>query len=188
MLIAQIVDLNKDCVEISRPYLLYFPRNRPSKRTKVDDYSNDSASPKVVIKFVLKVLKWTTYIFTKLDFQYIYVFKINLYIYIQIFCLTQWIFFMYIFGYKSCVTKYRDPESNRFKMYMYILYIFTHYGGKLPRMTSATGQFSCPQYCTQQQIIWLNHKINNYLFCGWLKNCIVETDNIQFFTIHKLVY
>ena len=27
---TQIEDLNKDCVEILRPYLLYHPKNRPS--------------------------------------------------------------------------------------------------------------------------------------------------------------
>ena len=29
ILIAQIEDLTKDCVKISRPYLLYFPKNKP---------------------------------------------------------------------------------------------------------------------------------------------------------------
>ena len=32
---AQIKDLNEDCVKISRPYHLYFPRNKPSKIIKV---------------------------------------------------------------------------------------------------------------------------------------------------------
>ena len=31
ILIAQIEDLNEDCVEISRPYILHFPRNKVSK-------------------------------------------------------------------------------------------------------------------------------------------------------------
>ena len=35
ILIAQIVDLNKDYVKISRPYLLNFPRNNPSKSVTV---------------------------------------------------------------------------------------------------------------------------------------------------------
>ena len=35
ILIAQIDDLNEDCVEISGPYLLYFLRNKPSKRVTV---------------------------------------------------------------------------------------------------------------------------------------------------------
>ena len=34
-LIARIEDLNEDCVKISHPYLLYFPRNKPSKSVSV---------------------------------------------------------------------------------------------------------------------------------------------------------
>ena len=32
ILIAQIEDFKEACVKISRPYLIYFPRNKPSKR------------------------------------------------------------------------------------------------------------------------------------------------------------
>ena len=31
MMIAQIEDLHEDCDKISCPYLIYFPRNNPSK-------------------------------------------------------------------------------------------------------------------------------------------------------------
>ena len=33
--ITQIEDFNEDCVKISRPYLLYFPRNKLSKSVTV---------------------------------------------------------------------------------------------------------------------------------------------------------
>ena len=42
ILIAQIGDLNKDCVEISLPYTLNFPRNKRSKRVTV---GSDRAGP-----------------------------------------------------------------------------------------------------------------------------------------------
>ena len=35
ILITQIEDLNEGCVKISRPYISYFPRNKPSKRVTV---------------------------------------------------------------------------------------------------------------------------------------------------------
>ena len=68
ILIAQIKDLNKDCVKIPRPYFSYFPRNKPSKRVIVGSGQflilNNSARPEMVIKmsivflqFFLKVLK-----------------------------------------------------------------------------------------------------------------------------------
>ena len=62
ILIAQIEDLDKDCVKISRPYLLNFSRNKPSKSVMVGPGRvgsgraglvprlNDSASPKMIIK------------------------------------------------------------------------------------------------------------------------------------------
>ena len=34
--IAQMEDLKQDCVNISRPYLLYFSRNKPSKTVTVE--------------------------------------------------------------------------------------------------------------------------------------------------------
>ena len=34
-LLAQIEDLNEDCVQISRSYLLYFPRNKSSNSVTV---------------------------------------------------------------------------------------------------------------------------------------------------------
>ena len=34
-LIAQIEGLNKDCVKISRPYLLYFSENKPTKSVTI---------------------------------------------------------------------------------------------------------------------------------------------------------
>ena len=59
ILIAQIEDLNENCVIISRLfYLLYFPRNRPSKSVTIGPCRfiilNDSASPKMVINIYLK--------------------------------------------------------------------------------------------------------------------------------------
>ena len=48
-----IEDLNKGCVQISRVYLWYFPRNKPSKSVTVGSGRfidlNDSASPEIVI-------------------------------------------------------------------------------------------------------------------------------------------
>ena len=36
ILVAQIEDVNEDCVKISRPYLLYLPRNKLSKSVTVE--------------------------------------------------------------------------------------------------------------------------------------------------------
>ena len=47
--IAQIKDLNEDCVEISRPYLLYFLRNKPSNSVTIGLGMADSAS--LIINF-----------------------------------------------------------------------------------------------------------------------------------------
>ena len=45
-------DLNEDCVKISRPYILYFPRYKPSKNVTVRSGQlivlNDLAGPKNV--------------------------------------------------------------------------------------------------------------------------------------------
>ena len=60
--IAEIEELNQDCVKISRPYRLYFPINKPSKGVTVGSSQagsdrfivlNVSARPKMVIIFVL---------------------------------------------------------------------------------------------------------------------------------------
>ena len=54
----------RDCVEISRPYLLKFPRNKPSKSVTVAlrrvwssrfIVLNDSANPKMVIKMYISI-------------------------------------------------------------------------------------------------------------------------------------
>ena len=59
MLMAQIEDLRKDCVIITHPYLIYFPRNIPSKSVTVGPgrvgpgwftILDDSYCPKMVIK------------------------------------------------------------------------------------------------------------------------------------------
>ena len=36
IVIVQIEDSNEDCVKIQRPYLLYFPRYKPSKSVTVE--------------------------------------------------------------------------------------------------------------------------------------------------------
>ena len=65
--IAQIQDLNEDCVKMLCPYLLYFPRNKASKSVTVGSgrfiVLNNSASPKMVeiyfnfFLFFLKILE-----------------------------------------------------------------------------------------------------------------------------------
>ena len=68
MLIAQIEDLNEDCIKISNSIFYTFPRNKPSKSVTVWSgrfiILNDSAGPKMVIhlyltffRFFLKVLE-----------------------------------------------------------------------------------------------------------------------------------
>ena len=56
---AQIERLNKNCVNISCRYILYFPTNKPSKSVKVGPdrffVLNDSASPKMDIKMYFKI-------------------------------------------------------------------------------------------------------------------------------------
>ena len=56
-MIAQIETLNEDCVNILRPYLLYFPKNKPSQSVMVGRgrfiVLYDSASPEIVIKMYL---------------------------------------------------------------------------------------------------------------------------------------
>ena len=52
--IAQIEDLNEDCVKVSGPYLIYFLRKKPSKSVTVGSglfiVLSDSASPEMIIK------------------------------------------------------------------------------------------------------------------------------------------
>ena len=55
ILIAQIEDFNEELVNISRPYLLYFPSNKQSKSVTVG--SGDSASPNMVIKLCFNFFK-----------------------------------------------------------------------------------------------------------------------------------
>ena len=50
--------LNEDCVKISRPYILYFPRNKPSKNATARSdrfivliYSASHNGHKIVFKF-----------------------------------------------------------------------------------------------------------------------------------------
>ena len=59
ILIAQIKDLNKDCVKILFPHLLCFPNNKPTKSVTIglgrigsDRFNvlNDSASHKMIMK------------------------------------------------------------------------------------------------------------------------------------------
>ena len=68
ILMKKVENLNENCVKISRSYLLYYPRNKPSKSIIAGPdwfiVLNDSASLKMVIKmyfnflrFFLKVLK-----------------------------------------------------------------------------------------------------------------------------------
>ena len=60
--ISQIEDLNEDCVKISRPYLLYFLRNKSSKSVTVGFgpfiILNDSTSPKVVIRNYFNLIQY----------------------------------------------------------------------------------------------------------------------------------
>ena len=55
ILIAQVKDLNECCAKIARTYILYFPRNKPSKSVAVGSGRSIalkySASPKIVIGF-----------------------------------------------------------------------------------------------------------------------------------------
>jgi len=64
ILTAQIEDLNEDCVKISRSYLLYFPRDKPSKSVtdRPDRFIilNDRASPEMVIKIYLHFFPYMT--------------------------------------------------------------------------------------------------------------------------------
>ena len=59
-LIAQIEDLIKDCVKISRPHFIHFLTNKPLKSVIVGSgwfiVLNDSASPKMVIKIDFNIL------------------------------------------------------------------------------------------------------------------------------------
>ena len=52
MLIKQVEDLNEDCVKMSRSYLSYFQRKKPSKSVTVRPgrfiVLNNSTSPKMV--------------------------------------------------------------------------------------------------------------------------------------------
>ena len=54
ILLAQIGDFNRYCINISLPYILYSLRNKPSKSVSVGSgrfiFLNDLASPKRVIK------------------------------------------------------------------------------------------------------------------------------------------
>ena len=62
MFIAQIEDLNEDCVKISRSYLLLFTKNKPSKSVTVGSgwfiILNNSAIPKMVIKMFLDLFRF----------------------------------------------------------------------------------------------------------------------------------
>ena len=55
--IAQIGDMYEDCVKMSRPYLSYFPKNKPWNSVTIGPgrfiVLNDSASPKMVIQIYL---------------------------------------------------------------------------------------------------------------------------------------
>ena len=55
MLIAQIEDLIKNCVKIVHPYLLYFPRNNPSK----SDTDGSGRAAWGGSSFIQLVLKWS---------------------------------------------------------------------------------------------------------------------------------
>ena len=56
-ILAQIGVLSKDCIKISRPYLINFPKNKSSKNVTVGSGQfivlKDSASPKMVIHIYL---------------------------------------------------------------------------------------------------------------------------------------
>ena len=58
ILIAQIQDLNEDCIKMSHPYVLYFTRNNPSKIVAVGSVQfivlNDSAIHKTAIEKVFQ--------------------------------------------------------------------------------------------------------------------------------------
>ena len=58
---AQIEDLNEDCLEISRSYLLCFPINKLSRSVKVGSgrfiVLNDSACPKMIIQIYFNFFK-----------------------------------------------------------------------------------------------------------------------------------
>ena len=55
ILIAQIEDLNEDCVKISGPYLLYFLRNKPSKSVTFGPSRKEIELSFNFFRFILKV-------------------------------------------------------------------------------------------------------------------------------------
>ena len=71
MLIAQIEDFNGDCNKISGLYLLYFPRNEPSKSVTVEPSRPGRLGPDRVgsaFKAIQLVLLWHTNYFNFFDF------------------------------------------------------------------------------------------------------------------------
>ena len=57
-----VEDLSENCVKISRPYILYFPINKPSKSVTFGPgrfiILNDSSSPKIVIQIYFKKIRF----------------------------------------------------------------------------------------------------------------------------------